>query len=465
MKFYYKITSLCLSFVLLGTAMTLPVQAISKEDAEQQLENLDKEIGKYQDKLQSIQNDKSKQNERIKAFNEQIKIYDEQATILGMQIDDLNTEITTIDDQINSLADNIVAINEEIEKIDSEIAEQKQKIDETSEMLGKRLRASYMTGSTGYLELLLDADSVESFAVQAELLNRITKKDNKIIEDLKEQMGGLDTLVKNLNEKKAALEADKTAMSNKLQELNDSKASLESKKTVFDSNQAAAESKLMQMNELVEGLDRQSEQYKKLQREAEAEKEKISQGLDSWVSDNGSHGSGDINNSNTINHNFKVSSRGIISPMQEPTTYFSANYAQHIKNSIYGTKAVDMCGPMTRTINGKSYYTTKGAKLYAVASGTVIKSTYQAGGYGNYVIIDHGNGLSSLYGHCDSRLVNVGDKVVQGQPIAIAGNTGNCSPKPTAANPVAGSHLHFEIRVNGDRTNPELWLPSPLIYK
>lgn len=86
-----------------------------------------------------------------------------------------------------------------------------------------------------------------------------------------------------------------------------------------------------------------------------------------------------------------------------------------------------------------------------------------ASGYGNYIIIDHGNGVSTLYGHCDSLTVRTGQRVKQGDVIGAAGNTGNCIPRPSAANPVAGSHLHFEVRVNGVRKNPELYMPSPLV--
>lgn len=89
-----------------------------------------------------------------------------------------------------------------------------------------------------------------------------------------------------------------------------------------------------------------------------------------------------------------------------------------------------------------------GTPLYATKAGTVIKSQCGwNGGYGCYVIIDHGGGINSLYAHIngeDSLLVNVGDDVDQGQTIALMGTTGNST----------GPHVHFEIRVNGTRTNP-----------
>ena len=157
---------------------------------------------------------------------------------------------------------------------------------------------------------------------------------------------------------------------------------------------------------------------------------------------------------------FKVSSKGVISPIQDKSVYYSATYSQHISR---GTASVDLVAPANRVVNGQTYYTSKGAKIYAVASGTVTKSTYASSSYGHYVNIDHGNGLSSLGAHLDARYVSVGDKVKQGQVIGLVGNTGNCWPRPTESNPVAGSHLHFEMRLNGNRINPEKYLPSPLV--
>lgn len=91
----------------------------------------------------------------------------------------------------------------------------------------------------------------------------------------------------------------------------------------------------------------------------------------------------------------------------------------------------------------------KGTTIYAAASGTVTVSQYgYSGGYGNYVMISHGNGVQTLYGHCTSLLVSAGTYVTQGQPIATVGSTGNST----------GNHLHLEIRVNGVAQNPQNYL-------
>ena len=91
-----------------------------------------------------------------------------------------------------------------------------------------------------------------------------------------------------------------------------------------------------------------------------------------------------------------------------------------------------------------------GPPIRAALPGTVTVSKYNAGGYGYYVIIDHGNGLTTLYGHCSKLLAKVGQTVEAGDIIALSGSTGRST----------GPHLHFEVRINGERTNPRAYLPK-----
>ena len=90
-----------------------------------------------------------------------------------------------------------------------------------------------------------------------------------------------------------------------------------------------------------------------------------------------------------------------------------------------------------------------GTPIRAALPGTVTVSAYNQGGYGYYIIIDHGDGLSTLYGHCSQLLASAGRTVEAGDVVALSGSTGRST----------GPHLHFEVRVNGERTNPRSYLP------
>ena len=101
----------------------------------------------------------------------------------------------------------------------------------------------------------------------------------------------------------------------------------------------------------------------------------------------------------------------------------------------YGHYAVDIAGK-------------RGTPVYASESGTVVRAdTGWNGGYGNVVIIDHGNGLQTLYAHNEKIYVRVGDTVNRGQPISAMGNSGRVYGR-------TGVHVHFEVRINGTKKNP-----------
>ena len=91
-----------------------------------------------------------------------------------------------------------------------------------------------------------------------------------------------------------------------------------------------------------------------------------------------------------------------------------------------------------------------GTPIRAALSGTVTVSKYNAGGYGYYIMIDHGSGLATLYGHCSRLLVRAGQTVEAGDIIALSGSTGRST----------GPHLHFEVRIHGERTDPRKYLPK-----
>lgn len=113
-------------------------------------------------------------------------------------------------------------------------------------------------------------------------------------------------------------------------------------------------------------------------------------------------------------------------------------------------------GPRIDPINGKATVHTgidlgvpTGTQVHAAKDGTVSKVAWDPNGYGNYLMIDHGGGLVTLYGHCSRILAVVGQSVKAGDVVALSGNTGHST----------GSHLHFEVRVNGQAVNPRGYLP------
>ncbi len=133
-----------------------------------------------------------------------------------------------------------------------------------------------------------------------------------------------------------------------------------------------------------------------------------------------------------------------ISPLPYEDAYCSSDYGYRMLEGVYKLHGgVDLCC-WSGTLN---------KNIVATAAGTVIYSGFN--GYGNCVMIDHGNGIVSLYGHLNSRKVSIGDTVAQGQLIGLAGSTYGPGGYST------GPHLHFEIRVNEERVNPRTYVELP----
>ena len=198
--------------------------------------------------------------------------------------------------------------------------------------------------------------------------------------------------------------------------------------------QAEAERVLEELNQSVASVQAESDRIAEEKAQASAE-------IDQWWKDyyaqlaeqenqqnNGSSGSSG-GSSGSIGSGGYVSTGNFTWPVPGFTN-ISCGYSS-------GHKAIDISG------GGRTIY---GTPIVAADSGKVVTATYHYS-YGNYVMIDHGGGYSTLYAHASSLAVSAGQTVTKGQTIAYVGSTGNST----------GPHLHFEVRVNGNRQNPFNW--------
>ena len=452
MKTSTKIFSVLVAFILIFTAIPFSASARTIDDINADIEKYEKEIAS---------NDKNQKDtkKKIESLQEISRLLDQKIGALEKEMAPIQKKIDELTAEIDEFEADIKGLESEIDEINVEVEKQNEEIDGTQELLKKRMRASYMAGETSELEIFLSATDFSDFLARTEFIRQVAKHDTAIISALQEQIDVLKGMIDDLDVKREEIETKQSAVEANRAEYEAEMAVLDVKMSELESSQSENESNLKEQNRLLSKYNQQDSYYQSLIAKAEKEKAEFSASLDQQIGSSGSSGNGVIDNGN-VSHSFRVSSRGFICPLQDGAVQYSATFASH---SARGTASVDFVAPKNRVVNGKTYYTTKGAKLYAAASGTVTISTYAASSYGNYVNIDHGNGMSSLYAHMDARYVSVGTKVKQGQVIGLAGNTGNCWPRPSESNPVAGSHLHFEMRKNGSRVNPELYMPSPLI--
>lgn len=130
----------------------------------------------------------------------------------------------------------------------------------------------------------------------------------------------------------------------------------------------------------------------------------------------------------------------LVGTKERPKTAATGTFQMPIKSYVVTS---EYGGRWGRMHDGMDFGAPTGTMIYAADGGTVVRASYY-GGYGNCIEVDHGNGFLTRYGHCSRILVNAGDRVYQGQEIGLVGNTGNSF----------GSHLHFEVRINGASQNP-----------
>lgn len=343
--------------------------------------------------------------EKLDDVNKQINETKEALEESKSQEKDLATQIVELDEQINekeaSIAQLEVEITDTKEKIDVkqvELDEKQEQIGEQSDDLNARLRAMYKNGEVGYLEVLLGSSSFSELMNNIDMISRIYEMDEEYLNLLEEQYNQIAAV-------KGELEDLKEDLSNQQNELEQQKASLSE-----DKSQAQA-----MREEILVDID----EYEKMIDDLNATAEEITSLIRASSSTNTTFVGGTF-----------------ICPAPQYTR-ISSPYGYRI-HPITGTRKMH---------TGIDFASAMGTKCVAAGSGTVIFAGWY-GGYGNAVIIDHGGGITTLYGHNSALLVSKGQYVTQGEQIAKIGSTGNST----------GPHCHFEVRINGSHTNPASYL-------
>lgn len=299
---------------------------------------------------------------------------------LSSDLESLAGSIEQQQSEIDEIQESIDAKQAEIDETMADIEKTKKDIEDRKEGLNTRLRTMYKNGSVGYLDIILGSGSLSELISNVEMVKKIYKNDQDTLVTLKKQHDELEKREKELKEQQA--------------ELDEQRASAESKQNSLESDKAVLQDRLDELD-------------------AEAER------LSSTIS--GSQDSNKVYSGETF---------------VWPTTSYNIT-------SWFGPR--DDVG----SVGGSSNHgaidigVASGSPVYAAASGKVIISQWYYG-YGYAVVIDHGSGLSTLYGHNSSLKVSAGQTVSKGQVIAASGNTGIST----------GPHLHFEVRIWGTRVDP-----------
>lgn len=388
----------------LGTVFSSYATSKAIEDAKKKVSSMEEEKKKVESTLKELEGKKSDTAAYVKEL-------DRNLSALAGELTKLEGDISQKEEQIEEA------------KVELETA----KITENRQYEDMKLRIQYMyeNGQTGLLESMMQSESIAELLNRAEYASQITSYDRKMLEEyrktrqevalkeeaLKTEHQELLTLQDSTKAKQSSV---KTLMASKEAELASYETKIASAQGEIDQYNADIKAQEEHMARVEAEIRRKEEEARKAEearRAEEAKKNQSSAGGDSTVKKG---------NTNFI---WPCPASGRISSAfgnrSSPTEGASTNH-----------KGIDIPAP-------------SGSSIVAAADGKVVISTYSYSA-GNYIMIDHGGGLTTVYMHCSQLLVKEGETVKQGQTIAKVGSTGYST----------GPHLHFGVRSGGSYVNP-----------
>lgn len=399
----------------------------------------DSKISEYEDKIASIKKDNEQRQTKINEYNGDISDNKEAMDVISAQIDGVNSEITTYGELITAKQDKITekilgiqAVEKAVEAKEQEIEDKKVQIsaleDENEQNLkkfSKLARALYMNDSSDTIPLLNGSDDWYNFFVYSDVIKNISSQNLKFMNDLLASIHEQESMIEELNGDIDKLQQDKATLKEEQQQLEAEKQDLENEKAELQTHVDEQTANLYNIAAQNQQLTDKVNSLKYQIDASNEEVEELNAALEKAIREKQAANSGQV----------VYSTDGFRWPLDKQfqliTTYFG--YDGWRGGNHYGID-VGNAG-----IGGNN--------IYAAQSGTVITAFNDGGyhgGFGNYVVIDHGNGVSTLYAHCRSTVVVEGQKVNKGDVIGYVGTTGWST----------GNHLHFEVRINGVSTNP-----------
>ncbi len=327
----------------------------------------------------------------------------------------LSVRLNEIIERMEETRSNIAKKQEEIQVKEVELIQAKLDENDQYQSMKKRIKYMYENGNVQFIEILFASKSIGDFLNNAEYITRISEYDRDMLVRFQE-------VVKLVEKQEAELQQENEqllAMENELTEQQSEVEVLLADKNVEISNLEAEIGENARKLEELKAAAAEAERRRKEAEEAAKRQQQIAES-----------GSGSAPGQDVVTWTGQLSN-----PC--PSAYISSGY---------GPRRAPTAGASSYH-RGIDFAAGNGTPIYAAEAGTVVTVAY-SGARGNYVVINHGNGLSTLYQHCSAIYVSVGQSVSRGQNIAAVGSTGI----------VSGAHLHFEVWVNGSPVNPAGYL-------
>lgn len=383
-----------------GIFVTQPLLATNIQDEKNKQHEMEKDLQDYKGMLNDLESLRSNTKAYIEALDEQL-----------MTITNHLTELN------NQMAAKLVQIDE----INASLTLQEQEIAERYEAMKKRIQFMFENGNTYYLDMILSSDSMADILNKAEYMKEITDYDRNMLDKLIEAKAEIENTKvtleaekQNLAEMTAQTEGEKASMDalvlDKQKQLLNTEGQIGDAQLSIDNQQDEIEAQKSLIAELEEIERKRKAEEERKRKEAEQKQQQV---------------------------NIQKYDGG---------TFIWPTPGNYRISSPYGNRLDPFTGENVYH-NGVDIAANTGTQILAVYDGEVAWSYYSTTA-GNWIGIDHGDGLYTIYMHASKLLVSEGDKVSKGDVIALVGSTGRST----------GPHLHLSIRKNGNYQNPQQYL-------
>lgn len=383
----------------------------------------------YADKLTELNNEKKAKTSDLNESKSNLNKLKDNKDAEMEKLKNINLKLTQTQSELAIQQQELEKINKSINDTKKEIEKYQSSINKKTKEFQKRLKGMYISKDGAKVDVIFGSGNLNDLLNNVSLMNYIARYDKNLLNDLKHEKISLDYKKDELKSKMQTMEIVKKNLELKVVALNDTLA--EQQKLIDDisKNVSMTESEISSLIKELEKIDGKIDQEKKaiLQakllaaQRAQAEKRRREM----------------LQRNKAFNTNISapvVNNNGAYLQWPVPSS--------HRMTSFYGWRS-DPFGRGSGFHTGLDIAAPLGTHIVSAEDGVVVHVGW-SGGYGNLVKVQHDNGALTYYGHLSGYNCSVGQRVKRGQLIAFMGSTGYST----------GSHLHFEVRFNGQHTDP-----------
>lgn len=346
-----------------------------------------------------LQEQKEQVESKIEETNTKLEYVQDELSATMLKVQETEDKIMGYENEIEALGEKMDTLQASIDETNQKLEIASQNYEEKSDLLARRLVAMYEAGDTQYLDILLKSKSVTDFISKYYIIQEVAEYDSILINQIVEEKNNIETTKQKLENEQAEIKIIKSRS--------------ERTSIVLSNMRTLQQSYIKELSAGEKKLQEQITKYKKEQAEIERQI---------------------LLATNSIDPDIQYTGGEMLWPVAISETVITSGYGvrEHpIQGVVKEHTGIDIGNAPL------------GTPVVAAADGVVSYAGW-LGGYGNCVMINHGNGVVTLYGHGNKILTSVNTEVKQGDTIMEVGSTGNST----------GPHLHFEVRVNGNYTNP-----------